>query len=227
MKLVGYINDKNENSFPVPVYSNKENNYYFHTIDSSFNITHFIKADFDITSLKKIYLSKTFEVSAKGALVFIGEDNYIKYDSAENAIEEILSYINDEIPITESKQLLKKANALKKTILSDKFIVNNFEVNINPQKEQFILTFDFPSPKKGEHIQDNFSEVSTKDKTSKNLQKIQLDTTTNPAYKSILEYLTRVNLNVELTLKLRANERRNKLKTLNYQFKMSKKKNRD
>jgi hypothetical protein len=222
MKLVGYIKDKNENSFPVPVYSNKENNYYFHTIDSSFNITHFIEAEFDSATFKKLYLSKTFEISSKGALVFIGEDNYIKYDSAENAIEEILSYINDEIPSTESKQLLKKANALKKTILSDKFIVNNFKVNINPQKEQFILTFDFPSPKKGEHIQDNFSEVSTKDKISKNLQKIQLDTSTNPAYKSILEYLTRVNLNVELTLKLRANERRNKLKTLNYQFKMSK-----
>mgnify|MGYP000868051432 CR=1 FL=1 len=227
MKLVGYIKDKNENSFPVPVYSNKENNFYFHTIDSSFNITHFVKADFDITSLKKLYLSKTFEISSKGALVFIGEDNYVKYDSAENAIDEILNYINDVIPIAESKQLLKETNTLKKTILSDKFIVNKFEVNINPQKEQFILTFDFPSPKKGEEIQENFSEVATKGKTSKNLQKIQFDTTTNSAYTSILEYLTRVDLNVELTLKLRANERRNKLKTLNYQFKMSKKKNRD
>ncbi len=227
MRVVGYIKEKNENSFAVPVYSNKENDFFFHTLDSSFNITSFSKAEFDTSSFKKLYLSKKFELGSKGGLVFVGKEDYIKYDSAENAIEEIIHYLNDTSSGSEYKSVLNEANKLKKNILSDKFIVNNFEVNINPQKEQFILTFDFPSPKKGENIQEKLLDSLPKNKTEKTVSKVAFDTTTNTAYKSILEYLTRVDLNVELTLKLRANERRNKLKTLNYQFKMGKKKNRD
>lgn len=216
MRVVGYIKEKKENTFANPVYSSRSGEYFSHILDASYNIISFIKKEIKEDTFKKIYLSKKFEINSKGSLVFIGKEDYIKYDSAENAIEEVINYINDIVPINESKPLLTEANALKKSILSDKFMVNNFEVNINPQKEQFILTFDFPSPNK-----DIKSEVSSKNGTN-TLSKQKLEQTNNQAYNSILEYLTRVDLNVELTLKLRANERRSKLKTLNYQFKLSK-----
>lgn len=217
MRVVGYIREKKETMFANPVYLNKGNEYFLHTLDDAYNIISFIKIEIKEDTFKKIYLSKKFEIGSKGALVFIGKEDYIKYDSAENAIEEIINYINDTIPTNESKQLLTEANSLKNIILSDKFIVNNFEVNINPQKEQFILTFDFPSPKK-----DSKPEVLSKNGVNTISKQVKLDQTNNAAYNSILEYLTRVDLNVELTLKLRANERRSKLKTLNYQFKLSK-----
>ena len=216
MRVVGYIKEKNENTFANPVYSNRSGEYSSHILDASYNVISFIKIEIKEDTFKKIYLSKKFEINSKGSLVFIGKEDYIKYDSAENAIEEIINYINDVLPVNESKLLLTEANALKKSILSDKFMVNNFEVNINPKKEQFILTFDFPSPTK-----DSKPEISSKNGTN-TLSKQKLEQTNNQAYNSILEYLTRVDLNVELTLKLRANERRSKLKTLNYQFKLSK-----
>jgi hypothetical protein len=215
MRVVGYIKEKNENTFANPVYSNRSGEYFSHILDASYDIISFIKTEIKKNTFKKIYLSKKFEINSKGGLVFIGKEDYLKYDSAENAIEEIINYINDVLPVNESKPLLTEANALKKSILYDKFMVNNFEMNINPQKEQFILTFDFPSPTK-----DSNSEVLSK-KGTNSLSKQKLEQTNNQAYNSILEYLTRVDLNVELTLKLRANERRSKLKTLNYQFKLS------
>ncbi|KAB1155048.1 hypothetical protein [Flavobacterium luteum] len=217
MRVVGYINEKKENTFANPVYSNRSGEYFLHVLDLAYNIINFVKTDIKEDTFKKIYLSKKFEINAKGALVFIGKEYYIKYDSSENAIEEVIHYINDVLPVNESKPLVTEANTLKKSILSDKFIVNNFEVNINPQKEQFILTFDFPSPTK-----DTKSEIPSKNGANVLSKQVKQDQTTDAAYASILEYLTRVNLNVELTLKLRANERRSKLKTLNYQFKLSK-----
>ena len=106
------------------------------------------------------------------------------------------------------------------------YIVNNFELGINPKKEQFTLTFDFPSPKK--EISNTKTEITTKVNDSITTTKsTKLEPIANPAYASVYEYLTRVGVNIEVTLKLRANERRSKLKKSNYQFKINKKKNTD
>lgn len=214
MKLVGYIKQKKENSFRIPVYSNQDNAYFIHHLDDSYTITHFSKKDVSTNTFQKIYLSKKFEVGSKAAIVFIGMENYIKYDDAENAIEEIIHYLHDTTSEnTDIESIINEALDLKSKIISDKYIIDNFEVNINPKKEQFILTFDFPSPKK-----ENKTE-----ETSKNRRvTASSEQPSSAAYASILEYLTRVDLNVELSLKLRANERRSHLKTLNYQFKLSK-----
>jgi len=229
MKLVGYIKQKKENSFRIPVYSNQDNSYFFHHLDDSYTITHFSKTDINTITFQKIYLSKIFDVGSKAAIVFIGMENYLKYDDAENAIEEIINYLNDNASEnTDYEYIINEALDLKRKIISDNYIIDNFEVDINPKKEQFILTFDFPSPKKANTIAEtkpnNISSTTSNNLDSKPVKQEQ---TINPAYTSVYEYLTRVGVNIEVTLKLRANERRSKLKKSNYQFKISKKKNID
>ena len=226
MRLVGYIKQKKENSFRIPVYSNQEEAYFFHHLDDSYNIIQFSKTDINTISFKKVYLSKVFDLGSKAALVFIGTEDYINYDDAENAIEEIIKYLNDTASNTSDyEEILNEALDLKSKIISDKYIVNNFELDINPKKEQFTLTFDFPSPVKEKSIGTTKTEISSKGNTS--TKPTKLEPIANPAYASVYEYLTRVGVNIEVTLKLRANERRSKLKKSNYQFKINKKKNTD
>ena len=227
MRLVGFIKQKKENSFRIPVYSNQEKAYFFHHLDDSYNIIQFSKTDINTISFKKVYLSKKFDLGSKAALVFIGTEDYINYDDAENAIEEIINYLNDTaLNTSEYEEILNEALDLKSKIISDKFIVNNFELGINPKKEQFTLTFDFPSPKK--EISNTKTEITTKGNDSiTSTKSTKLEPIANPAYASVYEYLTRVGVNIEVTLKLRANERRSKLKKSNYQFKINKKKNTD
>ena len=114
MRVVGFIKEKNENTFANPVYSNRSGEYFSHILDASYDIISFIKTEIKKDTFKKIYLSKKFEINSKGGLVFIGKEDYLKYDSAENAIEEIINYINDVLAVNESKLLLTEANALKK-----------------------------------------------------------------------------------------------------------------
>jgi hypothetical protein len=229
MRLVGYIKQTKENSFRIPVYSNQENDYYFHHLDDTYAITSFSKTDLNTISFQKVYLSKKFDIGSKAALIFVGMDGYIKYDDAENAIEEIINYLNDTTTEnTDYESILNEALDLKSKIISDNYIINNFEVDINQKKEQFILTFDFPSPKKANTITSTKSdEVSSTTSNKTDLKPVKQDYQINPTYTPIYEYLTRVGMNIEVTLKLRANERRSTLKKSNYQFKITKKKNRD
>jgi len=216
MRVVGYVKEKKENSFTKPVYSSKEHEYFFHTLDDAYNIVDFVKTELTEHTFKKLYLSKNFESGTKGAIVFVGKERYIKYDSADNAIDEVINYINDTITVAEAKKILTEAKRLKSSIISDQFNTTTFEENSDSQEEQIILTFDLPLPTK-----DTLSKVPLKKEANTNSKQGKLKQTTNTGHASILEYLTQAGMNVELTLKLRANERRIKLKPLNYEFKLA------
>ena len=140
----------------------------------------------------KIYLSKNFQVGSKGAIVFIGLEDYIKYDSGENAISEIINYLNDNVSNLESfSSILNTALNLKKAILID--------ISKKETKEfHSILTFDFPFKSK-------------KDK------KLDLDKSNSEFNTETKKYT--IEKRFETILRARADFRRSKLKTYNYQFK--------
>ena len=209
MKLIGYIKEKKENTFRIPLYADADGGYFFHTVDQRYNIIDFTAAA-KSTSYKKIYLSKKFEIGHKAALVFSGKDDYLQYNTAPDTIEEIIHYLNDHAA---DNALLDEAIVMKNQIFSDHFVVDNFVVKMNPKEEHIILSFDFPTPKK-ETISTNAS-LSPQERMKKKEQE------TDPAFTKAITYLNSVDMNFELKLKLRAEERRSKLKTFNYQFKLN------
>lgn len=220
MKLIGYSPDNKENSFREPIYKDSKGVLYRHEIDARHNITAFKALDDNSVDFHKIYLSKKFNIGSKSALVFVGKENYLHYDAAPNAIEEVIHYLNDHSSVYKVDGILDHAMLLKNRIFSDHFVVDNFVVKMNPDdNEQIILSFDFPSPKK-ESFTPQDSSGSGKMATSPEEDKTKEDDK-EAIFSKAIKQLNSVDMNFELKLKLRAEERRSKLKTFNYQFKLN------
>jgi len=219
MKLVGYSNGIKENSFREPIYSDAKGILYCHEIDNRHNITAFKIIDSNSSKFIKIYLSKKFSVGSKSAIVFVGKDNYLHYDVAPNAIEEIIHYLNDHSTIYNINGILDQAMLFKNRIFSDHFVVDNFIVKMNPDDEQITLSFDFPSPTKAS-FSDNQSAISENEvaRTKKGIVETE---NKDAVFSNAMKQLNSIDMNFELKLKLRAEERRSKLKTFNYQFKLN------
>ncbi len=219
MKLVGYINEKRENSFREPIYADAKGILYMHEIDNRHNITSFKKLEPKDSDYIKLYLSKKFSVGSKAALVFVGKENYFHFDSAPNAIEEVIHYLNDHSDIYKVDGILDQAMLLKNRIFSDHFVVDNFVVKMNPDEEQIVLSFDFPAAKKDSASR---TEATKSEKSNPSLQKdLALKDDKEAIFTNAIKQLNSVDMNFELKLKLRAEERRSKLKTFNYQFKLN------
>ena len=219
MKLVGYCIDEKENSFKDPIYSDSKGVLYRHEIDNRYNITAFQLFDSKNVPFTKIYLSKKFSVGSKAAIVFVGKENYLHYDLAPSAVEEIIHYLTDHSEHYNTNGILDQAMLLKNRIFSDHFVVDNFVVKMSPDEEQIILSFDFPSPKKDSFL---LSEpaVSGKTSTITNEDAAKKDDK-DIVFSNAMRHINAVDMNFELKLKLRAEERRSKLKTFNYQFKLN------
>lgn len=219
MKLVGYIKDSKDNSFREPIYSDDAGTLYCHQIDARHNITEFQIFNPENKDFFKIYLSKKFSIGSKAALVFVGKEQYVHYDSCPNAIEEIIHYLNDHSSIYKVNGVLDQAMLLKNRIFSDHFIVDNFIVKMSPDDKEIVLSFDFPSPKKDLLPQ---SEAENSKKTAVTSKKDLVKEDDKEAiFSNAIKHLNSVDMNFELKLKLRAEERRSKLKTFNYQFKLN------
>jgi hypothetical protein len=219
MKLVGYCIDKKENSFRDPVYSDSKGILYRHDIDNRYNINSFQLFDSKNIPYTKIYLSKKFSVGSKAALVFVGKENYLHYDIAPSAIEEIIHYLNDHCDLYNTNGILDQAMLLKNRIFSDHFVVDNFVVKMSPDDEEIILSFDFPSPKKESFLRNEpvtsgtTAAITPEDAAKKDDKEV--------IFSNAMKHINAVDMNFELKLKLRAEERRSKLKTFNYQFKLN------
>ncbi len=218
MKLIGYIVKGSENFFREPIYQDSKGVYFSHTIDNRYNITSFQEYQGGTNSFKKIFLSKKFAIGTKAAIVFLGKEDYLHYDSAPNAIEEVIHYLNDLSSRFKVDGILDQAMLLKNRIFSDHFVVDNFVVKMNPDNEQIILSFDFPSPKKT-----TFSEEKSgkSDRSVKVFSETTAEDEKDAIFSKAIKQLNSVDMNFELKLKLRAEERRSKLKTFNYQFKLN------
>jgi len=221
MKLIGYIKEKKENSFPVPVYANAQGDYFFHTIDNRHNLVSFVTATFSDSSLQQLYLSKKFTVGSKSAIVFIGKEGYLHYNSAPTAIEEIIHYLNDHVAKYNINAILDETMLLKNRILSDHFVVDSFVVKMDPKDDQITLSFDFPSPKKEASKVGNSEMETMESNATTKVRNLTIDQQSDPAFKNAIKQLNSVDMNFEVKLKLRAEERRSKLKIFNYQFKLN------
>ncbi len=219
MKLIGYIKEKKENTFQIPLYADSSGGSFCHTVDERYNIIAFQEIALKDLSFKTLYLSKNFEIGAKGALVFRGKEEYLQYNSAPLSIEEIIYYLNDH-PAANTEAILDEAILMKNRIFSDHFVVDNFVVKMNPGDEQIILTFDFPTPKK-EILSVEDAQLSSPELLKKKEQARFSDQEKDQAMTKAITYLNSVDMNFELKLKLRAEERRSKLKTFNYEFKLN------
>jgi len=219
MKLVGYIKQKKENSFQVPVYANAKGSLFFHVADARYNITDFVAAKYHEKDFQKLYLSRKFALGNKGAIVFIGTENYLHYNDAPTAIEEIIHYLSDHSTIPKINVILDEAMLLKNRIFSDHFVVDNFVVKMDSQQEHIILSFDFPSKKESENKNDTIAIADAPQR--KKERAAVLEQESDPAFKNAIKHLNSVDMNFEVKLKLRAEERRSKLKTFNYQFKLN------
>lgn len=111
MKLKGYILIK-ENSFAIPVYSDGES-FYFHNIDNSLNIVGFEKKIIDKSFIKTLYLSKKFNHGDKAAIVFVGFDNLVFFNSAEIIVDEIINYLEDSTDKEQFKFIKLESQELK------------------------------------------------------------------------------------------------------------------
>ena len=216
MKLVGYIKEKKENSFRIPVYTNTKGALFFHAVDERYNVTDFVAATYNEKDFQKLYLSKKFEVGKKGAIVFVGSESYLHYNDAPTAIEEIIHFLNDHSTVSNINVILDEAMLLKNRIFSDHFVVDNFVVKMDPTDQHIILSFDFPSPQK-----EAVAEKSTTTVSPEDLQKKKEQVEKDPVFTNAIKHLNSVDMNFEVKLKLRAEERRSKLKTFNYQFKLN------
>lgn len=221
MKLVGYIKKNKQNSFQIPVYAKWKGDYFFHSLDDRYNITEFIPAEFKDTSYKELYLSKKFAIGLKGAIVFVGNEDYIHYNAAPTAIDEIIHYVNDTCLNQNSNAILDEAMLIKNRVFSDQIRVDHFMLKMNPKNEEITLSFDFPSPQKETSQEGEKSVASIPEEKVKSSRKATLLEPTTAEYTDALQYFNSVDMNVEIKLKLRAEERRTKLKTFNYQFKLN------
>ena len=112
-------------------------------------------------------------------------------------------YINDNPTSIDSfNELLNQALNLKKIIFSKRIKNNKSKKNI--VKKEFILTFDFPSP------------LTNENKEPKTIA--LLDDDSDAKIQSKIIKLQAAEKNFETSLRQRAEARRNKLKSYNYQF---------
>lgn len=218
MRLVGFIKESKKNSFAVPVYSGKEREFFFHILDDSYTITGFTVAQLNNTTFKKLYLSKKFDLGSKGALVFLGKEGYQKYDDAQTAIVEIINYIKDTSTFVAEETILEEALKIEKNVFSNINKIEERTVNSKSKKEQIILSFDFPSAIKESTIPENFMEQFPETNQESSNKILKLEQTEDPAFKSHIKHLNALEKDFELKLKMRAEERKSKLKSFNYQF---------
>jgi len=221
MRLAGFLKNNKENTFQTPIYSNSDGDFFFHVLDAHYTISDFTKAAFKSTAFKKEYLSKKFEIGSKAALIFVGKEGYIHYNTAPSAIEEVIQYLNDTALNNESNAILDEAMQIKSRVFSDHFVVDNFSVKMHPEEDQIILSFDFPSPKSHLIKERGSLQIDQSEKETPSLRPSKRIQNTDPVFATALNYFNAVDMNFELTLKLRAEERRTKLKTFNYQFKLN------
>lgn len=136
MKLKGYITALKENCFTIPIYGDGVS-YYYHNIDDSFNIISFDETEVEDIYFTKVYLSKTFEVNAKGAIVLIGVDNFVLSNSVDVIIDEVLNYLDDTTNVGEYLNIKKEALELKK------IIAENDDINRNKTNDvSLVIDFD-------------------------------------------------------------------------------------
>lgn len=219
MKLVGYIRNKKENAFQLPVYADSKGKTYTHITDERYNILQFEETQSD-KNFCKLYLSKKFNLNRKGALVFVGKEGYIHFNEAPLAIDEIIHYLNDHSELYNINAILDEAMLLKNRIFSDHFVVDDFVLKMQPKTEEIILSFDFPSPKQSlNQTQEIIIDGNQPQKNKETPAFIEDEQKTE--FNEALQKLKTVDMNFELRLKLRSAERRSKLKTFNYQFKLN------
>lgn len=217
MRLVGYIKEQKQNSFAIPVYSRKEKEFFFHHLDENYTIIEFKVIQLNTTKFKKVYLSKNFDLGSKGAIVFLGKEGYLKYDDAENAITEIINYIKDCYTFETAGTLLEESTSIQKNVCK-KVEIENKIVSFKPKKEPILLDFNLPFTKKQITIQELETPISLKETKETSLKKGKLEQISDPLFKNEIKRLNALEKNYELTLKMRSEDRRRKLKTFNYQF---------
>jgi hypothetical protein len=219
MKLVGYKKDEKEIAFREPIYSDNKGVLYHHIVDNRHNITAFETIAIDDADYFKIYISKKFNIGAKAAIVFVGKENYLHYNDAPNAIVEIIHYLNNHSALYNVDGILDQSMLLKNRIFSDHFVVDSFVIKMKPDDEQIVLSFDFPSPNK---ISDTKSDTADKDTIITPKSKtVDKSNDKEAVFFNAIKHLNSADMNSELKLKLREEERRSKLKTFNYQFKLN------
>jgi hypothetical protein len=130
MKLIGYIKAMKENCFAIPIYSDGNSNF-FHDLNDLFEITNFTKTEIDNNFFVKTYLSKKFKKKSIGAIIFVGIDNFVIKDSANEIINELFFYLNDT---TKSNEYLN----IKKEVLELKFLFQ-FEKRLKKSRRNPLL----------------------------------------------------------------------------------------
>jgi len=94
MRLAGYLNALKENSFAIPVYTDKIH-YYFHAVNENYKITEFYKADISLNQINGCYISDDFKINDFAAIVFVGKNNYINSNQLNKGIEEVKKYLEE------------------------------------------------------------------------------------------------------------------------------------
>lgn len=122
MRLIGYIKEVYENSFSIPIYSENEK-FYCHTLNDDFKIKSFYETIFSPDCFVQNNTYKDFNINDFGALVFIGFDNNLFFDSADIIIDRINNYINEST--NKEKYLLIKEEILD---LKNKLFKNDVTV---------------------------------------------------------------------------------------------------
>ena len=80
------------------------------------------------------------------------------------------------------------------------------------------MDFNLPFTKKQITIQELETPISLKETKETSLKKGKLEQISDPLFKNEIKRLNALEKNYELTLKMRSEDRRRKLKTFNYQF---------
>lgn len=119
MKLTGYIKAIKENCFAIPIYSDGDF-YYYHNITNDFKILSFEKTKVSEGYFIQTYLSKTFDINSIGALVFVGFENFILSNSADEVIDEVIYFLNDLTKSNEYLYIKKEASKIQKILSLNK-----------------------------------------------------------------------------------------------------------
>lgn len=273
MQLKGYIQAFKENSFTIPVYGD-DNFYYYHSLDDDFKIIDFHKTEIASNYFKKIYLSQTFDIGNIGAIIFIGCDSYISYNSADKNINEIINYLNDTTICSKYLNIKSEALELSQILYNETYTetakINPTEElkNIEIKDDSYFLDFEVSYIdnikrysladyiQKENHLISNneinnfresiirkYLERSIFDKTLFDINKevmfslfIKYLDNNKSAFEEIIfdsnignkfsSYLSSLNdvvispieISIEETLKVRAEQRRINLKSFNYRF---------
>ena len=94
MRLAGYLKALKENSFAVPVYTDKSQ-YFFHAVDDNYRVSEFYNADISLNQINECYISDNYEINDYAAIVFVGRKNYINSNKLNNGIEEVKKYLEE------------------------------------------------------------------------------------------------------------------------------------